>query len=495
MLFKPRGRMCDTWIFPHEGHYHLFWLQDLKGGSDWSSIGMAESADLVHWNETGTAVSRAADAESWMGTGRTWRAGERFILNWSEFRRGMLEEIHFAESRDLRRWTRLPPEMASRPDPRWYATRMDEVAEEFVRWDLLCPILDADGGVRQGVVTCQSKTAPAGAQYVVGHLVSPDGIRWQATAPAGVETFPIGDISGHASIGGRHYVFISIWDHWGPRYDRFSSGQQGNGMWYLVADRPEGPYSQPAWDNLLHGQRCDNPPAHFGTAFKDADRWRWNHGCVDTNGHIWLGPVKELVEESPGHLALYYDRTNDRLRQTPLWQDRGPPAPELPKAHHRLCAEWSWADGTLEGKTEVATGLALWRNKLREDEGLVVEMEMDISRDGYAGLFFGGDRENPVDGLACLLCPAGRAMMGYTTMGRVSPRLLPVEDFAWPAFTGKTVKLLAIARSVFVELYADGRLVRTMRMKKDHTLNGAFGVWIDRCRTLTNGIKAWKWKL
>ena len=96
--------MWDTWLYYHEGVHYLYYLHG-RAADEWDGISVATSEDGVHFQEFGPIVSKRDDAQ-WLGTGSVWRAGEKFILNFSESRDGV-QAVFFAQSDDLLHWERL----------------------------------------------------------------------------------------------------------------------------------------------------------------------------------------------------------------------------------------------------------------------------------------------------------------------------------------------------------------------------------------------------
>ena len=126
MIFKPQivARLWDTWLYYHDGRHYLFYLHRTRTGGLYDGISVATSDDGVHFADRGPIIHKAKDA-NWLGTGMVWRAGDQFMLNFSEERNGV-QEIFFAESDDLLHWRRLPDEeYVCRTDPRWYAESPD----------------------------------------------------------------------------------------------------------------------------------------------------------------------------------------------------------------------------------------------------------------------------------------------------------------------------------------------------------------------------------
>ena len=503
MLYHPREHsMWDTWIYPHENKYFLFYLQRRADSRHrvpwyWDSFGLAVSDDLLHWEEIGTVLEQSPQADDWMGTGRTWQAADRFLVNYSEISQGA-QRIRFAESLDLIHWTKLDASFDLLPNPSWYVTDPNDQPEQWVHWDCLNPVPLDDGGWT-GFVSSHATAYPRGYRAVVGQARSTDGVQWRAAAPASSQSAPVAEVSGYARFGPRHYVFVSISERMGPRFDRFSAERQGSGMWYWCSEQADGPYVAPEHDHLLQGSRSDNLSAYFGTTFRHGDQWLWNHHWRDSDGRLWLAPLKELVETTPWHLALRYWPGNDGLKGDLVLDTIDAERVSFPQPvlGRPLCANWQVDEGSMTGAAGHAVGLAVIQIPSGAKTGCMVSCDLVISHnngDG-AGLFIGGNQEKPADGLVTLLHPSGRAMVGRATMGSATPCLLWQEDCQAPVFPTGRVQLRAIIRKDFVEIYADDQLVCTRCMRPDEQFEGSIGLWIDRCQARLENLQVWQLSL
>ncbi|MHB0859062.1 MAG: glycoside hydrolase family protein [Anaerolineae bacterium] len=503
MLYRPSEHsMWDTWIYPHGDKFYLFYLQRRVNSRHevpwyWDSFGLAVSEDLLHWREIGTILEQSPVADDWMGTGRTWQVGDRFLINYSEISQGA-QRIRFAESPDLVHWTKLDTSYDLQPDPRWYVTNPQEQPEPWVHWDCLNPV-PLDGGGWTGFVSSHSKAHPVGCRAVVGQALSVDGMHWYPAPPASNHSASVAEVSGTAQFGPRHYVFVSISERMGPRYDRFSNGRQGSGMWYWCSDRADGPYVPPEHDHLLQGARSDYLSAYFGTAFRLADRWLWSHHWGDGEGRLWLAPLKELVESEPWHLALRYWPGNDGLNGALVTDavDAHRLSYPRPVAGRPLCATWSACEGILDGQAVSAIGLAVIDIPEVAGSGCMVTCDLilaDNHGDG-AGLFIGGVAEKPAEGLVALFNSKGRVLLGHGTMGAAAPCFIWEEECPGPSFPMGRVHLRAFICNDFVELYANEVWVCTRRLRPEEVFVGRIGLWIDRCRARLERMQVWQLSL
>ena len=174
MIFKPQivARLWDTWLYYHDGTHYLFYLHRSRaGGGGYDGMSVATADDGVHFDDRGPIIHKAKDA-NWLGTGMVWRAGDQFMLNFSEERSGV-QEIFFAESDDLLHWRRLPDEeYVCRSDPRWYAESPTFTKQ---RWDCIWVLPRDDGPGYIGFLTAVAKDGPPGLCGTAGCVVSADG--------------------------------------------------------------------------------------------------------------------------------------------------------------------------------------------------------------------------------------------------------------------------------------------------------------------------------
>lgn len=303
MFYKARttGNMWDTWLYQHEGTYHLFHLAGPMGG--WDGIAMATSTDGVHWRERGKVLGRA-EGVTWLGTGATWASpnfvrDRKFYLNFSEWR-GDRQTIFFAESTNLVDWTRLGPEREFKPDPRWY--RADGGNDG--RWDCIYPVPRPGGGLF-GYWTANPR------EFVgFGFGETLDGVTWRALEPPRIEW---GDVPppGGCEAGAVEKLGASY-------YMMLGAGLKGeHGMFTLVADQPAGPF-RPARRNLALLTSRGHGNTYFARFFPTPDGVLVNHHAIARNGEVSMGTLKRAVLDAGGTLRLGWWSGNERLREEPV---------------------------------------------------------------------------------------------------------------------------------------------------------------------------------
>lgn len=295
MFYRPNakqtGRMWDTWLYFHEGTYHLYYLAN--SGSRWDNISMATSTDGVHWRERGRVLSKA-EGVVWMGTGSTWRSPHhqkdgKFYLNFSEWR-GPRQTIFFAESKDLLNWTRLGDQYEFQQDTRWY--------KPDGRWDCIYTI-PRDGGGLFGYWTATPKEQRC--RFGFGETL--DGVTWRALPPPETPGVAAGEAGAVEKIGEKYYMMFGT----------------GGLMVTLVADKPQGPF-RPAKKNfrLLSGH------TYFSRFFPSPQGVLVNHHAIARGGPVYFAPLKRATPDGQGTLRLTWWEGNEKLKHQPV-QVKPPP--------------------------------------------------------------------------------------------------------------------------------------------------------------------------
>jgi len=435
MFYKPRsketGRMWDTWLYRHEGTYHLYYLA--AAGEQWDNISMATSPDGVHWTEIGP-VLRKGPGVTWMGTGSTWKsprfeADGRFFMNFSEWK-GPRQTIFFAASGDLVHWTRLGDELEFVQDERWY--------EREGRWDCIWTVPKPDGDGLFGYWTATPKPETGGR---FGFGETRDGVTWRALRPPVVHGIGEGEVGAIENIAGRYYMM-------------FGAG----GMYTLVAERPEGPFRLAEKNALLLSGHT-----YFARFLPVGDAVLVNHHSIGRDGAVHVGLLKRAVVDDEGTFRLAWWDGNDGLKREPV--DVGAPkaGPEPEDAAAMLDNVFDVERGlVLEGELLLPEGQAAPRR------GLYVECE-------------------PGSGAAILLDANGAAELGPIRSDGGGFEAEMTEDrevtFSRPA----TFRLLL--KGALLEFYLDDILVECFSLPQPAT--GRLGLFRGGDPASIRDLGAW----
>jgi hypothetical protein len=306
-------------MYHHRDTFYLYYLMGTQ--LTWNGVGAAVSRDGIHWEDRGRVIG-AADDVLWLGSGAVWaaaddEAGERFIMNFSEWR-GSHEEgrqtIFFAESRDLLTWTRVDRTYEFPQDERWY--------EPQGRWDCIAPLSRPDGGY-YGYWTANVKDGKPG----LGFGESRDGVAWNALESPVVSGVTHVEVGAAHEWKGRYYVVVSGW----------GSELESATMRVLVGDSPLGPFA-PTQKNqgLLVGN------ASYFSRFVDlpgevlVNHQSWipvTDSETDFAQDVHLAPLKKAEWDEQGTLRMTWwpgnDRAKDERLRVDLPQAAGPSVPAL----------------------------------------------------------------------------------------------------------------------------------------------------------------------
>jgi len=495
MIFKPQDtKLWDTFILPHEGKYYLFYLQ--LRNQPWDGYGLAVSDDLVHWDDYGTILTAEPEG-SGLGSGMVWRAGDRWILNFSYGEQGS-QRIYFAESYDLFNWRKLPKDIVCAPDPRWYECTGDATSSG-ARWDNIWAV-PQDDGTFVGFLVASAKDAPAGANGVAGMVSSKDGIHWVAEKPA---SEPCGmvwaETSCHIQFGNRHYLLVGSSSGLGPRFDPvYSASGKAGGMYVMTSDSLRGPYRLVDGDPMLLGCRNALPnwayvPTYYARVLENNGQILLYHHWMPRADFLdsWLGTMKVLEEQAPGRLVLKYWHGNEKLKGDAVFDLEKADPPVTPSPQSIPAAKWESASGRLKGSTG-SSGLAYFECSAGFETGVVVEADIRMSGQGAAGIFFGIDEhgsDRPYEGVACLVNSQGLCEFGRITSGIAGPTFYAENHVPRPVTKDAAEHWRILLRGEFVEWYIDDELIQCYGFSSPAACN--IGVFVERSHIEVERLRAY----
>lgn len=253
-LQLPDKWLWDFWPIQDGSDYHLFYLQASKALRDphlrhWNvSIGHAVSKDLLHW-ETLPDVLKPGYANRTFG-GRheytTWTGsvihheGLWYLFYTCSYKeeKGLIQRISLATSSDLIHWEKHPRNPLFGADHRYYeALDLNLWHDEAWRdpWVFKHP----ETGEFHALITARANHGPGKTRGVIGHATSKNLIDWQVlpplTKPSNFATMECAQL---VKLQGRYYLLFSV-----P--PREFTGSNLTGTFYMVADDPLGPFSEP----------------------------------------------------------------------------------------------------------------------------------------------------------------------------------------------------------------------------------------------------------
>jgi len=431
-ISRKTGNMWDTWLYLHDGTYYLYYLA--KSGRRWDNISLATSPDGVHWMEVGRVLGMGTGV-TWMGTGSTWKSPKfaedgKFQMNFSEWK-GPRQTIFFAESTDLRTWTRLSDDYEFTQDERWYKPRG--------RWDCIWTIARPAGGL-YGYWTATPKDA-TGGRFGFGETL--DGVRWKALAPPKVHGVGGGEVGAIEKIGRKYFMMF---------------GNRGS-MATLTADSPKGPFHAAKKNfRLLAGH------TYFSRFFRVGTDVLVNHHSIARNGQVYFAPLKAAVLDDEGTLRLGWWKGNEKMKHEPI-AVKGPPA-------------------GLAGKTAPA----MLGNTFDVEKGVVLEGTLALPEKAglrRRGLYIecgaGG-------GSAVLINAAGLAELGPMKADGSGFRAEKKIDREMTF--GKEARFRLLVRRSLVEFYLDDILIECFSLPAEST--GRIGLLRGSNPNAIANLKAWR---
>ena len=324
--YRPEGMtMWDPWFVAHEGQVHLFHLQRLANGSKRTAaeadhIGHAVTRDLIHWTELPLTVGPGEkggmeDMQPWTGctvvqegvfhlfyTMRSTRDASR-----SNYGGGGIQRIGLATSSDLVHWQRYPKNPVLTPDPRWYVHEGKPEPGNKVGCRDMKIIRDPAG---DGWIGFYAATVPAEEEAEAACIAvarSKDLIHWEQMPPA-FHPKRYGEVEAHDvfPLGGKWWM-TCLTSHGHGNRGGFSDPNVVRGTIVAVADKPEGPYREPAPGYALLGGDLTAGNTVSTVEFEGKRYAFFQEGQ-------FLSPPLELNVSSEGRLRLMWSARQNAWR-------------------------------------------------------------------------------------------------------------------------------------------------------------------------------------
>ena len=500
--YRPNGmNMWDPWFVAHEGQVHLFHLQRLASGSKRTAaeadhIGHAVTRDLIHWTEWPITVGPGEkggmeDMNPWTGcavvkegvfhlfyTMRGMRDASR-----SNYGGGGIQRIGLATSSDLVHWQRYPRNPVITPDPRWYVHQGKPEPGNKVGCRDMKIIRDPAG---DGWIGFYAATVPAEEEAEAACIAlarSKDLIHWEQMPPA-FRPKRYGEVEAHDvfTLGGKWWMTCLTSNGHGNR-GGFSDPNVVRGTIYAVADRPEGPYHEPAGGNILLGGDNTSGGTVSSVEFEGKRYAIFNEGSH-------LSPPMELNVSPDGRLRMMWNTRQNAWRGQSLLPVKLPAPVDLLTHHTGGVTAGKWelaADGSYRGKSRTGCQVADLGFGAADME---VEATITLKSGIAAGLVLRADRSAsyPKGDFVFALdaqdgCVFGASLMSFQPMSRRQFKVEPNHAY----------HIRLCARGSRYELYVDDELILHGGFPKEFVrTQPGLGLFVDRGETVIEKIAVYQ---
>lgn len=466
---SPLHSLWDTWLFPAEDGYHLFYLKRDLRDMFAKSIAHAVSPDLVHW----TAVRDALHA----GTGETWDSGwlmTGMVVRHHDGRYYMfygamvdqVQRIGVAISDDLHHWYKHPKPVMEACAP-FYETDPHRSPNGEVAWRDPCIVYD-DGSAQYHAFICAR--VPNGS-YSGGACIavcrSHDLLNWETLPPAYVsDEYVCMEVPDVFKLNGHYYLMFST-ARWFGSYYQTADPYCVNGTFYLVSDSLLSGWQRPA-DNIVIASREARLDSYVGRSVahpSDGSRLFYHHMVRRNhpNDIGSFGVVKELTASSDGVLRVRARREVDRFTQ-----------PLSAQSVYSVSGSWLAADGMLCCQTD-APSLYLPYYA----ESLLIETHLTFDGEGgIAGVVIGYGSAAE-QGLCIVLNRETECVevgMCGTEFGHL--RRFPPLQMRRAVLSGSDHCLRTLVRTYYLDVYLNDTLL--IAFSWSHLPHGKAGFYAER---------------
>lgn len=369
MLFNPTGRrLWDTLLIENEGVFHLFFLSN-------GDLGHAISFDLAHWTEVEPISFKENGTWHERGvllTGSVLKINGNFYYALGSIDSNGRQVYGFAVSGDLYDWKVIDKEPVIVAGSDHYSAEITPGLSTGWRDPFFR--VDDNGWIHAYLCAHSPVRDHSTSGAVIAHIRSRDLKHWEYLPPIAFIGHKIrqAECPSIIDIDGKWYAIFL--DHgWGGMRWHTGGYEDSSGMYYMIADDPDGPYVLNE-NPLLLGAGCDRQASWAGRAIKIDDKWLlYSH----MSGITAFANIKEIVRTPDGGLELKYFPVFDKLIDgKPILIDRVACVPND-------LGIWASTDGAIIGRADaMGTGAII-----REQANSFI-LEADVSMDYGAALGF-----------------------------------------------------------------------------------------------------------
>ena len=281
---SPGFRLWDTWIFPAEDEFHLYYLRRSMD-RHWRGLGHAISTDLVHWEKCDPIPTVGPDGAWDSGgpyTGMVVSYGDQYAMTYGSAP-DKIQRIGMMFSPDLYNWTKYPenPVLEACPPYKlkddWRDAYMMKVDDGYEA--LICARMP-DG------------------QSCIARMRSNDLTHWDALQPIAAPSVSQCEVPEYFQMGDKHYLIFACNGRVDDRSRKDSAGTR-----YLISDARLGDYVMPE-DSLLVGSGNGRLDCYVGRTFEmNGQRILYYHNCGPRPA---VGAPKIIRQNPDGTLWTQY---------------------------------------------------------------------------------------------------------------------------------------------------------------------------------------------
>jgi len=313
MIYRPieTRKLWDTWIFPWDGRYHLFYLETQKTHND--HVGHAVSDDLVHWEPLESIKTKGNPGE-WnhkrTATGMVLRHDNKFVM----FVGGYDPDVIIGDSQvvaaycsqDLEHWEAYQDNPLIYPREPYLVNPEDgffnitDWRDPYIMWR------EEDECYHGCLCARMPDWNHENFGSAVAHVRSKDLIHWDYLPPIAVAgMYPNMEVPEIFELDGRYYLTFSTNSLTGLRINTLTR-ESVRGTFYMISASFDGPFELPE-DPLLIGSGHSQLGAYVGRSIEyQGGRLLYHHTGDFDVVRTSLGTPKVIRTNPDGTLRLEY---------------------------------------------------------------------------------------------------------------------------------------------------------------------------------------------
>jgi len=342
--------LWDTWLFPWDGKYHLFFLETQETTGD--HVGHAVSDDLVHWQtlpSIRTKGSKGQWNEASTLTGAVIRHGGLFYLLVGSYCND-IEAYGLYTSKDLENWEPHPDNPVLRPEGPYY---LDDPAKGLyvpIDWRDPCIFwMDEDQHYHAVICARRPGWSHVDTGAVIAHVRSKDLISWEHLPPLKAPTgkFFNTELPGIFKLDGRYYLIFSTSSIGGVKICT-SSRDNITGTFYMIgSDIFDGPFTLPD-DYVLVGSGHDYKYCPYSSKTIPYNGGRLLYHQISCEKPAWGAP-KIIRARQDGTLWLEYFPGLEKLETGTICNS----IDDITSCETQDMGHWNRKDGKIVGLAQV----------------------------------------------------------------------------------------------------------------------------------------------